>query len=147
MSFCHSENLRTRCGCFWKTSYSLNRFGQLPWTARICRTSIALGAPASDRSPERMLARLERADADLHRVFDDIRKRGAWDDTFVDARCDPPETFTFGGVFAHIITFNAHRRLAALHALRRLRVAAQGFGDPIEFEEAIAPWKDGSPAT
>src|SRR5688572_13553869 len=54
---------------------------------------------AAERSPERMLARLQKADADLHRVFDDIRKRGAWDDTFVDARCDPPETFSFGGVF------------------------------------------------
>ena len=27
-----------------------------------------------------------------------------WDDTFVNALCDPPETFTFGGVFAHIMT-------------------------------------------
>jgi hypothetical protein len=30
--------------------------------------------------------------------------------------------FTFGGVFAHIMTFNAHRRLMALDALRQLRV-------------------------
>jgi AraC family transcriptional regulator len=100
------------------------------------------GTPASERSPDRMLARLEQADADLQRVFHDIRHNGSWDDTFVDALCDPPETFTFGGVFAHIITFNAHRRLMALDALRQLGVKTDGFGDPIEYEQSVAPWKE-----
>ena len=63
-----------------------------------------------------------------------------WDDTFVDALCEPAETFTFGGVFAHIMTFNAHRRLMALDALRQLGVQTEGFGDPMEYEESVAPW-------
>ena len=58
-----------------------------------------------------MLQRLERTDAELHRILGDVRHRSAWDDTFVDALCEPAETFTFGGVFTHIMTFNAHRRL------------------------------------
>ncbi len=47
---------------------------------------------------------------------------------------------TFGGVFAHIMTFNAHRRLMALDALRQLGVQTEGFGDPMEYEESVAPW-------
>ena len=63
----------------------------------------------------------------------------AWDETFVDALCEPAETFTYGGVFAHIMTFNAHRRLMALDALRQLGVETEGFGDPMEYEESVAP--------
>jgi hypothetical protein len=44
------------------------------------------------------------------------------------------------GVFAHIMTFNAHRRLMALDALRQLGVQTEGFGDPMEYEESVAPW-------
>src|SRR6266478_6366150 len=98
------------------------------------------GPPKSQRSPQAMLQRLEKTDAELHRIFSDIRNRSAWDDTFVDALCEPAETFTFGGVFAHIMTFNAHRRLMALDVLRQLGVQTEGFGDPMEYEESVAPW-------
>jgi AraC family transcriptional regulator len=74
-----------------------------------------------------------------------IRNRSAWDDTFVDALCEPAETFTFGGVFAHIMTFNAHRQLMALDALRQLSVQTEGFGDPMEYEESVAPWNQQVP--
>jgi AraC family transcriptional regulator len=56
------------------------------------------------------------------------------------ALCKPAETFTFGGVFAHIMTFNAHRRLMALDALHQLGVQTEGFGDPMEYEESVATW-------
>jgi hypothetical protein len=85
------------------------------------------GPPKSQRSPQAMLQRLEKTDAELHRILSDVRNRSGWDDTFVDALCEPPETFTFGGVFAHIMTYNAHRRLMALDALRQLGVQTEGF--------------------
>jgi AraC family transcriptional regulator len=111
------------------------------WTAALSGANMDMnGPPASQRSPQAMLQRLESTDAELHRIFRDVRKRSAWDDTFVDALCEPAETFTFGGVFAHIMTFNAHRRLMALDALRQLGVQTEGFGDPMEYEESIAPW-------
>jgi len=100
------------------------------------------GSPVSERSPKRMLERLEKVDADLHQVFQDVRRRGGWDDVFVDALCEPAETFTFGGVFAHIMTFNGHRRLMALDALRRLGLETNDFGCPIEYERSVAPWKE-----
>ena len=111
------------------------------WTAALSGADMDMnGPPKSQRSPQAMRQRLERTDAELHRIFNDVRNRSAWDDTFVDALCEPAETFTFGGVFAHIMTFNAHRRLMALDALRQLGVQTEGFGDPMEYEESVAPW-------
>jgi AraC-like DNA-binding protein/uncharacterized damage-inducible protein DinB len=111
------------------------------WTAALSGVDMDMnGPPKSQRTPQAMLQRLEKTDAELRRIFTDIRNRSAWDDTFVDALCEPAETFTFGGVFAHIMTFNAHRRLMALDALRQLGVQTEGFGDPMEYEESVAPW-------
>ena len=111
------------------------------WTAALIGTDMDMNdPPKSQRSPQAMLQRLEKTDVELHRILSDVRNRSAWDDTFVDALCEPAETFTFGGVFAHIMTFNAHRRLMALDALRQLGVQAEGFGDPMEYEENVAPW-------
>ena len=89
--------------------------------------------PAAERTPSAMLARLERADTEFHGVLTEVRNRSAWEDTFVDALCEPPETFTFGGMFAHVITFNAHRRMFAMEALRGLGVTVEGFGCPSEY--------------
>ena len=111
------------------------------WTAALSGAEMEMnGTPKSHRSPKAMLQRLEKTDVELHRILTDVRNRSAWDDTFVDALCEPAETFTFGGVFAHIMTFNAHRRLMALDAIRQLGVQTEGFGDPMEYEETVAPW-------
>src|ERR1041385_6403195 len=86
------------------------------WTAALSGTDMDMNGPTkSQRSPTAMLQRLERTDADLHRIFSDVRNRSAWDDTFVDALCEPAETFTFGGMFAHVITVNAHRQIGRAH--------------------------------
>ena len=94
--------------------------------------------PATERTPAALLRRFEKAEAEFQRVLGDVRDRGAWDDTFVDALCEPAETFTFGGVFADVITFNTYRRLMALDALQRLGAPMQGFGSPIEYEQQLA---------
>jgi AraC-like DNA-binding protein/uncharacterized damage-inducible protein DinB len=93
---------------------------------------------AEDRTPSAMLARMEKADAAFHSVFRDVHNRSAWEDTFVDALCEPPETFTFGGTFAHVITFNFYRRMLAIDALRRLGVTVEGFGCPEEYLASLA---------
>ena len=113
------------------------------WTAALSGTDmphVAEGTPRAQRSPAAMLARLEKTDVELHKILREVGNRGEWDATFVDALCEPAETFTFGGVFAHIITFNAHRRLMALNALRQLGVQVEGFGCPMEYELSVSPW-------
>jgi AraC-like DNA-binding protein len=114
------------------------------WAAAITGGSMPAmdNAPATNREPPAMLARHERADASFHGVLNDVRNRSAWDDTFVDALCEPPETFTFGGMFAHVITFNAYRRMLAMDALRRLGVKVEGFGCPSEYVASLSPTVD-----
>lgn len=110
------------------------------WTAALTRGGVPLmdNAPPSDRTPSAMLGRLDRADADFHGVLTGVRNRSAWDDTFVDALCEPPEIFTFGGMFADVITCNAYRRMLAMDALRHLGVKVEGFGSPIAYVESLA---------
>ncbi len=105
------------------------------WAAAITGGSVPLldNAPPEDRTPSAMLTRMDKADAAFHSVLKDVSKRSAWDDTFVDALCEPPETFTFGGMFADVITFNAHRRLLAIDAMRRLGAKVEGCGSPMEY--------------
>src|SRR5438270_12070295 len=111
------------------------------WTAALSGAEMDMnGPPQSQRSPQAMLQRLEKTDAELHRILGEIRNRSRWDDTFVYAMCEPAETCTYRVVFADNMTFNAHRRLMALDALRQLGVQTKGFGDPMEYEENVAPW-------
>ena len=44
--------------------------------------------------------RFERAALGFERLAKRIRDRGAFDDAFVDALCEPPQSFTYGGVLS-----------------------------------------------
>lgn len=94
--------------------------------------------PKKDRTPAALLDRFEKADSEFRHILREVRDRNGWDETFVDALCEPPETFSFGGMFAHVITFNAYRRLTALDAFHRLGIKMQGSGCPTEFEASMA---------
>ena len=110
------------------------------WAAALTGSSMPLmdDAPPEHRTPSMMLARIEKADAAFNSVLRDVRNRSAWGDMFVDALCEPPETFTFGGMFAHVITFNFYRRMLAINALQRLGVKVEGFGCPEEYITSLA---------
>ena len=131
--------------CPWESADSnlrqlLHRLVQTKeiWTAALTGRNVELGTSPEKCTPSALRARFDKADAEFTNVLSDVRKRGAWGDTFVDALCEPPETFTFGGVFASVITSNTHRRLVAMDVLRRYGVNVQGFGDPIEYERSVA---------
>ena len=109
------------------------------WAAALTAASVPdLDEPPEQRTPAALLSRLEAADVKFDRVLTDVRNRNAWSDTFVDALCEPPETFSFAGMFAHVITFNTYQRLIALDALRHLGVKVEGFGCPTEYEASVA---------
>ena len=93
--------------------------------------------PPSRRTGDQSAPWFDTADAAFHGVLTEVRNRGTWEDTFVDALCEPPETFTFGGMFAHVITFNAYRRMVAIDALRDLGVKVEGFGCPSEYVASL----------
>jgi len=60
-------------------------------------------------------------------------QEGRAGETFVDAICDPPETFSYGGVLAHVLTFSAVRRTMAIGALDSAGISDLGSGDPMRF--------------
>lgn len=62
-----------------------------------------------------------------------IVDEGRLDETFVDAICDPPEVFTYGGMIAHVLTFAAHRRTLVCGALTDAGITDLGAGDPMRW--------------
>ena len=80
--------------------------------------------------------RLDDAGTEFAQRVREIRDRGAWDAAFVDALCDPPESFTYGGMVAHVLTWSAHRRHVLIGALRALGAPEVGSGDPLEWERS-----------
>ncbi len=71
----------------------------------------------------------------VHAVVD----QGRLDETFVDAVCDPPEVFTYGGMIAHVLTFAAHRRTLVCGALADAGINDLGAGDPMRWvAESVA---------
>ena len=65
-------------------------------------------------------------------------REGLWDLTFVDAACDPPQVFSYGGWIGHVMIFQTHRRIALLSALERLGVPVD-FLDPVDYDGGAHP--------
>jgi AraC family transcriptional regulator len=91
-----------------------------------------------DTSLSGLRGRLEAVDPEFLRIVRQVRDRGEWDAVFVDPTCDPPRSFTFGAMVAHVLTFQAYRRQLLLVALKRHGITDLGYGDPIEWEREIA---------
>jgi len=103
------------------------------WSAAIA------GRPAPeerDTSFEGLRRRLCAAGREFAEIVRGIRDRQAWDTAFVDATCDPPETFTFGGAVAHVVTWDSYRRQVLIGALRERGADTSGLGDPIHWERS-----------
>jgi hypothetical protein len=90
-------------------------------------TRIAAGV----REPAAMIARLDAAAPRFRELVVDRVADGEGDTTFVDATCEPPETFTLSGVLAHVLTFAAVRRTLAIGALESAGIDDLGSGDPM----------------
>jgi len=64
-----------------------------------------------------MRDRLETEGTSFKRRVAELVRGDRLDASFVDATCDPPRTFTYGGMIAHVLTFAAHRRTLVAGAL------------------------------
>ena len=89
---------------------------------------------ARDKTVAGLLKRFDAAFIEFAELARQVRDENRWDEAFVDALCEPPETFTYGGMLAHVITFTAFRRSMALKLFELLGVDDLGYGDPIEWE-------------
>jgi AraC family transcriptional regulator len=80
-----------------------------------------------------LLDRFDGAARAFERIARSIRDRGAWDDAFVDALCEPPQSFTYGGVLSHVLAYGAIRREMLASVLQELGASISS-GDPVEWE-------------
>jgi len=88
--------------------------------------------PEGDATPAGMRTRLAEAAPRFRDLVVDRVAAGDGEETFLDATCDPPRTFTLAGVLAHVLTFAAVRRTMAIGALETAGVADLGSGDPMQ---------------
>jgi AraC family transcriptional regulator len=90
-----------------------------------------------DASIEGLRRRLAASGCEFGRLVRQIRERGDWDTVFVDATCDPPQSFTYGGAIAHALTWNTQRRLILALVLEQRGVEVEGV-DPLGWERRVA---------
>lgn len=99
------------------------------WTAAMA------GEPPPAPPDGELVRRFDHVAPAFRRIAADLRERGAWDDAFVDALCEPPQSFTYGGVLAHILSYGAVRRETLAGLLIELGHPPSGSGDPILWEQ------------
>ncbi|WP_241004305.1 AraC family transcriptional regulator [Conexibacter sp. SYSU D00693] len=88
--------------------------------------------------PAELVGRFDHAAARFTKLVARLRERQAWDDAFVDALCEPPESFSYGGVVAHVLAYGAIRREALADALRELGVEVSLLeADPLVWEQRL----------
>jgi AraC family transcriptional regulator len=95
------------------------------------------GRQVADPAEHESIAALQRRHAESAPRFLGLAGKalaeGGADDTFIDATCDPPRSFTIGGMAAHVLTFAAYERALVLRALSEAGVSDLGLGDPSSF--------------
>lgn len=112
----------------------------------------ATSIPAGQTTPEALRARLGLAAPRFRSAVVDRVAAGQAGESFLDATCQPPQTFTLGGVLAHVLTFAAVRRTMAIGALESAGRDDLGAGDPMSFVGGEGPdasrlrrnWEPGS---
>ena len=91
-----------------------------------------------DKSVKGMLKRLDSAFGEFAALTRKVNDENLWESSFMDMVCEPPETFTYNGMIAHVATFSAYRRTAVIEAFEHFGVEDFGSGDPIEWQRAQA---------
>ena len=84
-------------------------------------------------SIDSMRSRLVEEGATFLAQVHSVTEEGRLDETFVDALCEPPEMFTYGGMIAHVLTFAAHRRTLVVGALSDAGITDLAYGDPMRW--------------
>ena len=87
--------------------------------------------PAGETTVAALRQRLTAAEPRFRAAVVAPVQAGRADEAFIDATCTPPQTFSLGGVLAHVLTFSAVRRTLAVGALASAGITDLGAGDPM----------------
>jgi len=91
-----------------------------------------------DKSIKGMLKRLDAAFGEFIALARKVQAENLWQTSFIDMVCHPPETFTYDGMIAHVVTFSAYRRTAVIEAFEHFGIEDFNSGDPIEWQRMQA---------
>lgn len=86
------------------------------WNASVASRAYDFGVERGE-SLASMRSRLADAGTTFVAQVRDVCRHNRLDETFVDATCEPPRVFTYGGMIAHVLTYAAHRRTIVVGAL------------------------------
>ena len=102
--------------------------------------------PQGDTTAPGLRRRLELIGPRFQKLVIGPVAEGRGDETFVDAVCDPTETFSYGGIAAHVLTFAAVRRTMAIGALESAGVTTWAAAIRCASSAEAAPTHRPSPA-
>jgi AraC family transcriptional regulator len=108
------------------------------WIAAVLARSNPMESGKRDISPKGLLARWTAAEAEWRQLVKDVESEGRWDEKFIDALCDTPETFSFGGMIAHVMDQSARQRTELFRAYSAIGHEDVCFGDPLTWEQRTA---------
>lgn len=91
-----------------------------------------------DSTPKGLLARWENIEGEWHELVKSVEAEGRWNEKFIDALCEQPMTFTFGGMIAHVLDRSARDRTEAYRAFTALGHQDAAYGDPLSWETQSA---------
>lgn len=87
-----------------------------------------------DTSVKAMLERWSKVEQEWRELVASVEAEGRWDEMFIDALCEQPETFTFGGMIAHVLDRSARDRAEVFRAFTALGREDAAYGDPLSWE-------------
>ena len=100
----------------------------------LCHTTGASDAPVGKQTVEQFRASLDKAYQELRETIATYEREKMWDMTFVDADCDPPIVFSYGGWIGHVLVFHNYRRITCMMALAQIGISGLKYFDPIDFK-------------
>jgi AraC family transcriptional regulator len=118
---------------------------RLVYTLEVWVAAIA-GEPMPPPGAPDLRGRFERVARRFAALARSIRDRGAWDDAFIDALGESPQSFTYGGVLAHVLSYGAIRREMLASVLAELGAAVPEGADPINWESSVTRYRPAAPA-
>lgn len=91
-------------------------------------------AQGTDDSATGMLERWDAVEPEWRELVKSVESEGRWNESFIDALCEQPTTFTLGGMIAHVIDRAARDRAEAFRMFTALGRDDAAYGDPLTWE-------------
>lgn len=96
------------------------------------------GTQGKDPSRDGLKTRWQALETEWRELVASVEREERWDEVFIDALCDQPETFSFGGMIAEVLDQSARQRAEIFRAFIALGHDDVCDGDPLTWERRQA---------